>query len=118
MEPTQVHIPFLSQDERICLNTAATYSQARRRSSHLLEQESSRQIEDKQRSRHQHPPLSFLWKRRGSSVSASTTSSAGSAADYTCLDECQSPKAKELESLIFDQPQRTVRMSLTPRYAV
>ncbi|KAI8352133.1 hypothetical protein EDC96DRAFT_447671 [Choanephora cucurbitarum] len=91
MESTQVHIPFLSQDERICLNTAATYSQARRRSSHLLEQDSSRQsIEDKQRS----------------------------PTDYTCLDECQSPKAKELESLIFDQPQRTVRMSLTPRYAV
>ncbi|ORE11992.1 hypothetical protein BCV72DRAFT_196341 [Rhizopus microsporus var. microsporus] len=79
---TDCHIPYLSDDEKVFLNTTATYSQARRMSS----QEQNRpSIEDN----HHH--------RR---------------------HQVHSPKAKELEILIFDQPQRTVRLSLTPRCAV
>lgn len=114
---TDCHIPYLSEDEKLFLNTAATYSQARRMSS----QEQSRpSIEDNHHHRrHQvvsSHSLSFLWKRRGSSASSSTHSSSGSI-DYS-LEPEHSAKAKELEILIFDQPQRTVRLSLTPRCAV
>ncbi|KAI8097918.1 uncharacterized protein B0P05DRAFT_522604 [Gilbertella persicaria] len=118
----QVHIPILSEDEKIFLNTTATFSQARRMSN-TIDHSARPSLEDNishRNRRHQVassvPSLSFLWKRRGSSVSAHTTSSAGSV-EYR-IEESQSPKARELESLIFDQPQRTVRMSLTPRCAV
>lgn len=132
----EIHIPYLSQDEQIFLNTTATFSQFRRMSSqslmdtsisHRPSLESNHYINSK---RHQVVSVSslssFLFKRRGSSTSSLASSSSSSMDFSTCPpslaeDEYsppQSPKARELESLIFEQPQRTVRLSLTPRCAV
>ncbi|KAI9470096.1 MAG: hypothetical protein EXX96DRAFT_588767 [Benjaminiella poitrasii] len=126
----EIHIPYLSEDEKIFLNTTATYSQARRMSSSLESNSgchSGRPSIEHNNRRHQVvsvSSLSFLWKRRGSSASSLTTSSAGSLDlnPSMAVEEDntprRSPKAKELESLIFEQPQRTVRLSLTPHCAV
>lgn len=134
-----IHIPYLSEDEKIFLNTTATYSQARRMSSNTMDSgiHSNRpSIEDNHSNNHHRryqvvsvSSLSFLWKRRGSSTSSLTLSSSTGSIDFCNIEEesqphhhqeqqPQSPKARELESLIFDQPQRTVRLSLTPRCAV
>ncbi|CAO3684259.1 unnamed protein product [Rhizopus stolonifer] len=119
---TEHHIPFLSEDEQLFLNTTASYSQARRMSN----LENSRQsVDDSNYGIRRHHgtsghTLSFFWKRRDSSSSSFTQFSAGSV-DCTMQTEYfprTSPKAKELETLIFAQPQRTVRLSLTPRCAV
>ncbi|KAI7905580.1 uncharacterized protein BX663DRAFT_500217 [Cokeromyces recurvatus] len=127
----EVHIPYLSEDEKIFLNTAATFSQARRMSTTLVDNQHSLtrppSIENSNNRRHQVvsvSSLSFLWKRRGSSSSSVTTTSSAGSFDHTMsveedyLIQQQSPKAKELESLIFEQPQRTVRLSLTPHCAI
>ncbi|KAF1800231.1 hypothetical protein V8B55DRAFT_1440666 [Mucor lusitanicus] len=133
----EVHIPYLSQDEQIFLNTTATFSQYRRMSNQSLVDTSSHHRPSLESNHHSHNKRhqvvsvsslsSFLFKRRGSSTS-SLASSTSSSMDFssTCPstlaeDEYyppQSPKARELESLIFEQPQRTVRLSLTPRCAV
>lgn len=145
--PHEVHIPYLSEDEKIFLNTAATYSQARRMSNTIDNNTTTTvrpSIEENtthHRHSNNHPhrrqqvvsvsSLSFLWKRRGSSASSLTLSSSNGSMDYEYyngsaeernrsseLPSPKSPKGRELESLIFDQPQRTVRLSLTPRCAV
>jgi hypothetical protein len=129
----EIHIPYLSEDEKIFLNTTATYSQVRRMSNAMEPMSARPSMEDNshQRNNRRHQvvsvsSLSFLWKRRGSSSSA-VSSSAGSVdccvSPSHSMDEehpypPQSPKARELESLIFEQPQRTVRLSITPRCAV
>jgi hypothetical protein len=119
---SDVHIPFLSEDEKLFLNTAATYSQVRRMSSTSTNSNASSSttsergsMEDMIGHRRPSSSLSFLFKRRGSSAS-----SASSAIDPVTDEDyfTQSAKARELELLIFDQPQRTVRLSLTPRCAV
>lgn len=106
---TDCYIPFLSEEEKIYLNTTASYSQARRTSSvsNPLERNS---IESNQSS-HRQNSISSLWKRRASSESYES---------YTSEDKFYYPsaKAKELDCLIFDQPQRTMRLSLTPRCAI
>jgi hypothetical protein len=110
---TEYHIPYLSEDEKLFLNTTATYSQARRTSS--IEQSRASFEENPRMHRYTsgHSLSSFFWRRRGSSTSSF------SSVDYSMETECiSSPKAKELETLIFYQPQRTVRLSLTPRCAV
>ncbi|KAL7320794.1 hypothetical protein PS15m_000649 [Mucor circinelloides] len=148
MSNKSVHIPFLSEDEKIFLNTTATFSQARR-TSHSTEQcNSVRPSMEDNTNAHQRyrrnqavsvSSLALLWKRRDSSTStcSSSSSSNNSAAgsvvtidhnpsmtSHYSMDEdyqeaCpKSPKARELESLIFEQPQRTVRLSLTPGCAV
>ncbi|KAK4513190.1 uncharacterized protein ATC70_012985 [Mucor velutinosus] len=136
----EIHIPFLSQDEQIFLNTTATFSQYRRMSNQSLVDPSSSSshhrpsLESNRLShnkRHQVVSVSslssFLFKRRGSSTSSLASSSSSSMdLSSTCPSSLaeddyfppQSPKARELESLIFEQPQRTVRLSLTPRCAV
>lgn len=141
--PHEIHIPYLSEDEKIFLNTAATYSQARRMSNTIDNTVRPSIEENTTHHRHSnnHPhrrqqvvsvsSLSFLWKRRGSSASSLTLSSSNGSMDYcedygaaeegnrsSELHSPKSPKGRELESLIFDQPQRTVRLSLTPRCAV
>ncbi|CAO3668256.1 unnamed protein product [Rhizopus stolonifer] len=109
---TQCHVPYLSEDEKVFLNTAATCSQARRMSN--TENRPSIEENKKCQTMSSHS-LHFFWKRRGSAQS--------SAGSVDCLMETEeapqqsSAKAKELEMLIFDQPQRTVRLSLTPRCA-
>lgn len=140
-----IHIPYLSEDEKVFLNTTATYSQVRRMSTNTISDSHRPSMEENtvQNRRHQVvsvASLAFLWgggKRRGSSSSTLTTSSSNgsidlsintAAANATMMVEEQqdmmhpqhpkSPKARELESLIFTQPQRTVRLSLTPRCAV
>ncbi|CAO3647109.1 unnamed protein product [Mucor fragilis] len=135
----EIHIPYLSQDEQIFLNTTATFSQYRRMSNQsLLDTSNSSHYRPSLESNHhshskRHQIVSvsslssFLFKRRGSSTS-SLASSSSSSMDFssTCPSSLaedeysppQSPKARELESLIFEQPQRTVRLSLTPRCAV
>lgn len=134
MTSNEIHIPYLSEDEKIFLNTTATYSQVRRMSNTMEPMSARPSMEDNshQRNCRRHQvvsvsSLSFLWKRRGSSSSSLVSSSAGSVDFPTSpshsMDEehpCppQSPKARELESLIFEQPQRTVRLSITPRCAV
>ncbi|KAI8884771.1 hypothetical protein K501DRAFT_332451 [Backusella circina FSU 941] len=107
---TDCYIPFLSEEERIYLNTTASYSQARRMSnisSSTLERNST----ESNHSNYRNNSISSLWKRRASSESYES---------YTSEDKYQYPsaKAKELDSLIFDQPQRTMRLSLTPRCAI
>ncbi|KAG2236748.1 hypothetical protein BDF21DRAFT_429913 [Thamnidium elegans] len=124
------HVPYLSEEEQLFLNTTATYSKARRMSS-STENTSRPVTEDNLNTlnnrRHQVvsvSSLSFLWKRRGSSSSSLVSSSSSRSIDIAHQleedpqEDPQSPKAKELELLIFDQPQRTVRLSLTPRCAV
>ncbi|GAN01437.1 hypothetical protein MAM1_0007d00870 [Mucor ambiguus] len=155
MSNKSIHIPFLSEDEKVFLNTTATFSQVRRMS-HSTEQCNSVRpsMEDNNVHTHQRhrrkqvvsvPSLALLWKRRDSSTSTCSSSSSSStshttaagsvvstdqnpsmtshyyaveAEDYpeTCCPK--SPKARALESLIFEQPQRTVRLSLTPGCAV
>jgi hypothetical protein len=133
MVTKEVHIPFLSEDEKLFLNTTATFSQARRMSNTLDSCHSVRpSLEDNQRQKNRHQIVSstnslstFLWKRRGSSTSslASSSSSLDLISEHKTDQQVvtpttpKSPKARELESLIFDQPQRTVRLSLTPRCA-
>lgn len=115
MMNSEIHIPYLSQEEKLFLNTTATYSKARRMS-HSIDEQQQQQQERRQVSV---SSLAFLWKRRGSSSSSLLSSSSSRSIDFSSqFDEEESPKAKELESLIFDQPQRTVRLSLTPRCAV
>lgn len=112
---SEIHIPYLSQEEKLFLNTTATYSKARRMS-HSIDME-----DNLHNRRHQVvsvSSLAFLWKRRGSSSSSLLSSSSTRSIDFSSHFDEESPKAKELESLIFDQPQRTVRLSLTPRCAV
>ncbi|CAO3614292.1 unnamed protein product [Mucor hiemalis] len=140
--PHEIHIPYLSEDEKIFLNTAATYSQARRMSNTIdavrpsIEDNTHQQRPHSNNHHHRRQQvvsvssLSFLWKRRGSSASSLTLSSSTGSMDYCQNEEygleegrsdpqsSKSPKGRELESLIFDQPQRTVRLSLTPRCAV
>ncbi|KAI9276137.1 hypothetical protein BY458DRAFT_506479 [Sporodiniella umbellata] len=107
------HIPYLSEDEKIFLNITATCSQARRTSS--VEQTRSSMESSKRCPSMQSHTRSFFWKRR--------TSSQSSLGSLDCAMESEenirrpSPKAKTLEMLIFGQPQRTVRLSLTPRCA-
>ncbi|KAG2193524.1 hypothetical protein INT46_008317 [Mucor plumbeus] len=131
-----IHIPFLSEDEKVFLNTTATFSQVRRMS-HSIEQQTSSSVRPSIEENNTHrqrrnqvvsvSSLALLWKRRDSSTStcsSSTTATAGSVDQNSNMtsqfvedDYCQhesSPKARELESLIFEQPQRTVRLSLTP----
>ncbi|KAI8645253.1 hypothetical protein BD408DRAFT_412049 [Parasitella parasitica] len=143
---TSTHIPFLSEDEKVFLNTTATYSQVRRMSHNSVEQHTSTgssaasfrpcMEENSYRQRRNQvvsaSSLSLLWKRRDSSTSTCSSTTAGSIVDQSqnmtsqlveadyCNQETspKSPKAKELESLIFEQPQRTVRLSLTPGCAV
>ncbi|KAI9265397.1 hypothetical protein EDC94DRAFT_604774 [Helicostylum pulchrum] len=127
------HVPYLSEEEQLFLNTTASYSKARRMSSSTNTEHMNRpMIEDNlhmlNNRRHQVvsvSSLSFLWKRRGSSSSSLISSSSTRSIDTVnhqleedSQEDPQSPKAKELELLIFDQPQRTVRLSLTPRCAV
>ncbi|GAA5811011.1 hypothetical protein MFLAVUS_004440 [Mucor flavus] len=125
------HVPYLSEEEQLFLNTTASYSKARRMSSSTTEHTNRPMIEDNLHSlnnrRHQVvsvSSLSFLWKRRASSSSSLISSSSTRSIDTAHQleedphEDPQSPKAKELELLIFDQPQRTVRLSLTPRCAV
>ncbi|KAI9350446.1 hypothetical protein BD770DRAFT_394520 [Pilaira anomala] len=117
------HVPYLSEEEQRFLNTTASYSKARRmscsdnsRPSHLEENQTQLLMNR----RHQVvsvSSLAFLWKRRGSSSSSLVSSNSSRSMDLNTEDE-ESPKARELELLIFDQPQRTVRLSLTPRCAV
>ncbi|KAL9556993.1 hypothetical protein MBANPS3_001594 [Mucor bainieri] len=125
-----IHIPFLSEDEKVFLNTTATFSQRHRRNQVVSV-----------------PSLTSLWKRRDSSTSTCSSSSSSSSSHSTMAagsvigmdhnpnmtphhyamemeqdypESCcpKSPKARALESLIFEQPQRTVRLSLTPGCAV
>ncbi|EIE75334.1 hypothetical protein RO3G_00038 [Rhizopus delemar RA 99-880] len=84
---THCHIPYLSEDERLFLNSTATCSQARRMSN---AEQNRASIEENRRQHHQ---------------------------NYSIENNEPSPKAKELEMLIFEQPQRTLRLSLTPRCA-
>lgn len=129
-----VHIPFLSEDEKLFLNTTATFSQARRMSNTLDNCNSVRPSLDNNQTQQQqrrnqvvsaNSLSTFLFKRRGSSTSSLTSSSSLDLTEHAVPDQQvnhfptpKSPKARELESLIFDQPQRTVRLSLTPRCAV
>ncbi|KAI7892767.1 uncharacterized protein EV154DRAFT_504023 [Mucor mucedo] len=119
---SEIHIPYLSQEEKLFLNTTATYSKARRMSHSIDEDHHHHHQQQQQQQRRQVvsvSSLAFLWKRRGSSSSSLLSSSSSRSMDFSSqFDEEESPKAKELESLIFDQPQRTVRLSLTPRCAV
>ncbi|KAG1050158.1 hypothetical protein G6F46_010870 [Rhizopus delemar] len=114
---THCHIPYLSEDERLFLNSTATCSQARRMSN---AEQNRASIEENRRQHHQsmssghHSFSSFFWKRRGSSTSSI---SFNGSVDYSIENNEPSPKAKELEMLIFEQPQRTLRLSLTPRCA-
>lgn len=120
-----IHIPYLSEDEKLFLNTTAVYSQKRRMSSAETIRPPST-IEDNMYSRRHQvksmSSLSFLWKRRGSASSSLSTSSLDRLSIDTDSTQSstspKSPKARELESLIFEQPQRTVRLSLTPRCAI
>lgn len=129
----EIHIPHLSQDEQIFLNTTATFSQFRRMSNHSMETNSRPSMESNHHSnnkRHQVVSVSslssFLFKRRRSSTSSLNSTSSSSMNSVLCPSSLseddypkpQSPKARELESLIFEQPQRTIRLSLTPRCAV
>jgi hypothetical protein len=137
--PHEIHIPYLSEDEKIFLNTSATYSQVRRMSTNSVSPTDNRPSMEDNHHHHHHnsrrhqvvsvSSLAFLWKRRGSSTSTLTTSSSTGSIDFSTMqpqqeedysqqNQPQSPKARELESLIFTQPQRTVRLSLTPRCAV
>ncbi|KAG2212644.1 hypothetical protein INT47_000621 [Mucor saturninus] len=116
---SEIHIPYLSQEEKLFLNTTATYSKARRMSHSIDEDHHQQQQQQQRRQVVSVSSLAFLWKRRGSSSSSLLSSSSSRSMDFSSqFDEEESPKAKELESLIFDQPQRTVRLSLTPRCAV
>ncbi|KAK4513191.1 uncharacterized protein ATC70_012986 [Mucor velutinosus] len=156
MSNKSVHIPFLSEDEKVFLNTTATFSQVRRMS-HSAEQCNSVRpsMEDNTHTHHQQrhrrnqvvsvSSLALLWKRRDSSTSTCSSSSSSSSTGHTMAagsvasmdqnsnmtshyiaeeedypEACcpKSPKARALESLIFEQPQRTVRLSLTPGCAV
>ncbi|KAI8645254.1 hypothetical protein BD408DRAFT_412050 [Parasitella parasitica] len=124
----EIHIPYLSQEEQIFLNTTATFSQYRRMSNLSLERPSMESSHHNSIKRHQVVSVSslssFLFKRRSSSTSSLVSSSSSTTMDFVpCQSDYeysvdQSPKARELESLIFEQPQRTVRLSLTPRCAV
>lgn len=106
---SEIYVPYLSQEEKLFLNTTATYSKARRQHIEVVDRRQVTSVSS----------LAFLWKRRGSSSSSLLSSSSSRSIDLSSqFEEEESPKAKELESLIFDQPQRTVRLSLTPRCAV
>ncbi|KAL9556994.1 hypothetical protein MBANPS3_001595 [Mucor bainieri] len=123
----EIHIPYLSQEEQIFLNTTATFSQYRRMSNQSLADSSNSSHHRPSLESNHHSHSKRHQVRRGSSTS-SLASSASSSMDFSSAcpsslneDEYsppQSPKARELESLIFEQPQRTVRLSLTPRCAV
>ncbi|CAO3647105.1 unnamed protein product [Mucor fragilis] len=156
MSNKSIHIPFLSEDEKVFLNTTATFSQVRRMS-HSTEQCNSVRPSMEDNTIHSHQQrhrrnqvvsvssLALLWKRRDSSTSTCSSSSSSSSSStgqtmaagsvvgmdqgmtshYTMEGEdypeacCpKSPKGRALESLIFEQPQRTVRLSLTPGCAV
>lgn len=121
-----IHIPYLSEDEKLFLNTTAVYSQKRRMSSAetirpSIEDNTQQYNSNRRQQVKSMSSLSFLWKRRGSSASSLSTTSFDRLSidtDSTQLSSPKSPKARELESLIFEQPQRTVRLSLTPRCAI
>ncbi|KAI9255996.1 hypothetical protein BY458DRAFT_519794 [Sporodiniella umbellata] len=116
------HIPLLSADEQLFLNTTASYSRARRMS-HFDPSRPSVDDSSYGGRRHQSTPgntMSFLWKRRDSSLSFAHPSMGSD--DYSIQEDVisspTSPKAKKLENLIFEQPRRTLRLSLTPGCAV
>lgn len=124
---TAIHIPFLSDDEKLFLNTTAIFSQKRRMSSieplRSNTEDNTQQYNTNNNRRHHvksMSSLSFLWKRRDSSSSSLSSASFDRlSVDTEAMHPSspKSPKARELESLIFEQPQRTVRLSLTPRCA-
>ncbi|KAI8992342.1 hypothetical protein BDB01DRAFT_778082 [Pilobolus umbonatus] len=116
------HIPFLSEEEQLLINSTAIKSKERRYSTASVIPRMSPQTQvDKTNHRRNQitsvSTLSFLWKkRRGSSSTVSSNESMEE--EVEDKTRYKSAKARELEFLIFEQPHRTLRLSLTPQCAV